>query len=150
MPLEVDDSTDDFIRSHRVARLATASPQGQPAVVPICYVFDGEHIYTPIDQKPKSVEAGLLRRVRNINDNANIALVIDDYSEDWNELTYVLIIGTAKVMSPGDSPTEHRLAVVSLREKYRQYKSMNIDDRPIIKISPVRIKRWKSAEKARQ
>jgi PPOX class probable F420-dependent enzyme len=149
MPLDIDPSTVEFIRSHRVARLATVSVEGQPAVVPICYVFDGETVYTPIDEKPKRVDAGLLKRVRNIKANANVALVVDDYSENWSELVYVLISGGAEIILPGDDASEHARAVALLREKYTQYRSMSIDERPIIKIKPARFKRWAAADKAR-
>lgn len=140
--LHIDESTEKFIREHRVARLATADRDGQPVVVPICYVFAGDHIYTPIDEKPKSVKASSLKRVRNIQSNPRVALVIDEYSEDWSKLVYVLIIGVAGVISPGEDVAEHRRAVELLREKYPQYRSMAIDERPMIKITPTRIKRW--------
>jgi PPOX class probable F420-dependent enzyme len=147
MALDIDQSTLEFIRSHRVARLATTSFDRQPAVIPICYVFDGERIYTPIDEKPKSVDAGSLKRIRNIRANPNVALVVDDYSEDWSKLVYVLISGTAEIISPSDDASEHTRAVELLREKYLQYRAMAIDDRPIIRITPSRIKRWAPGEK---
>ena len=142
MPIEIDQETLKFIRDHRVARLATAGVDRQPAVIPICYVFDGEHVYTPIDEKPKSVGAGELKRVRNIQANPNVALVVDDYLEDWSKLIYVLLRGHAEIISPSGEASEHARAVALLREKYRQYCSMRIDERPIIKITPLRIKRW--------
>jgi PPOX class probable F420-dependent enzyme len=147
MSLDIDQSTVEFIRSRRVARLATACVEGQPSVVPICYVLDGENVYTPIDEKPKSVPGGSLRRVRNIKSNPKVAIIIDEYSEDWNELVYVLISGTAEVIRPGDNASEHARVVELLREKYEQYRSMRLDDRPIIKIIPARIKRWASYNK---
>lgn len=148
MPIDIDDATRDFIRDRRVARLATADENARPAVIPICYVFDGELIYTPIDEKPKSVDAASLKRVRNIRANPNVALVVDDYSEDWSQLVYVLISGTAEIISPSDDASEHARAVELLREKYAQYRAMAIEERPIIKITPSRIKRWASGESA--
>jgi PPOX class probable F420-dependent enzyme len=138
--VEIDKDAADFIRSHRVARLATANADRQPSVVPICYVFDGKIIYTPIDQKPKRVGAGELRRVQNIQSNNRVAFVVDDYSEDWSALGYILISGTAEILSSDHS--EHSRAVDMLREKYPQYRTMKLEDRPIIKISPARIKHW--------
>lgn len=142
MALNLHRHTAEFLRSHRVARLATATVEGHPAVVPICYVFDDELIYTAIDEKPKSVAPGLLSRVRNIRANPNVAIVVDDYSEDWNELVYIMINGTAEIISPDESASEHARAVALLREKYPQYLSMKLENRPIIKIIPARIKRW--------
>jgi len=140
--MEIDQSTRDFIRDHRVARLATADGDGRPTVIPICYVFDGEHIYSPIDEKPKQVAPRRLKRVRNIETNPHVALVIDDYAEDWTTLGYVLISGLAEILLPGDHASEHARAVTLLRDKYPQYLAMAIDERMMIKLTPTRIKRW--------
>jgi PPOX class probable F420-dependent enzyme len=145
MPVDLDQQTVEFILQHRVARLATVDAEAQPMVVPVCYAFDGRRFYTPIDEKPKSVAAGDLKRVRNIKTNSRVALVIDDYSEDWSELAYVLVSGRAELIWPAASDSEHARAVTLLREKYPQYRSMAIDQRPIIKITPRRFKRWTAA-----
>jgi PPOX class probable F420-dependent enzyme len=150
MPLDIDESAQQFIRDHRVARLATSDANGQPAVVPICYAFDEEHLYVAIDEKPKSVPDLELKRVRNIRANPRVAVVVDDYSEDWSKLVYVLISGTAEIISPSENAGEHRRAVELLREKYPQYGSMKLEERPIIKITPIRIKRWAPVEKGDQ
>jgi PPOX class probable F420-dependent enzyme len=146
MALETDRNTLEFIRNHRVGRLATAGIDSQPAVIPICYVFDGGLIYTPVDEKPKSVAAGSLKRVRNIRANPKVAFVIDDYSDDWSRLAYVLVTGTAEIISTPVDASEHQRAVELLRQKYPQYRSMKLEERPIIKITPLRIKRWASGE----
>ena len=140
MLLEIDDSTRRFIVEHRVARLATADGDGGPVVIPICYAFDGESVYSPVDEKPKSVPARKLKRVRNIEINPRVSLIIDDYSEDWSKLRWVLIYGLAEIMLPHSQ--EHERAVALLREKYSQYRRMAIDERMIIKIQPTRIRRW--------
>ena len=140
MAIEIDNATRQFIREHRVARLATADADGRPSVIPICYAFDGEAIYSPIDEKPKSVAARKLKRVRNIEANPHVSLVIDDYSDDWGELVYVQVSGLADVLSAGNA--EHGRAVELLREKYPQYLEMALEERPILKFTPSRIKRW--------
>ena len=143
--MEIDIPTRDYICRHRVARLATADGAGRPSVIPICYVFDGSSIYSPIDRKPKSVAAQRLKRIRNIEENGNVSLVIDDYSDDWDKLAYVQVSGTAEVIEPErDREAEHRRAVTMLRDKYAQYRSMDIDRRPMIKITPTRLKVWRA------
>jgi PPOX class probable F420-dependent enzyme len=143
--VEIDTPTSDYISQHRVARLATADAAGRPSVIPICYVFDGSSIYSPIDRKPKSVTAHRLKRVRNIEENENVSLVIDEYSDDWNKLDYVQISGTAEVVEPDDDrEAEHKRAVKMLRDKYAQYRSMDIDRTPMIKITPTRLKAWRA------
>ena len=142
MRLEIDDSTRGFIVEQRVARLATVDGDGRPTVIPICYAFDGESIYSPIDEKPKAVAARRLKRVRNIEADPRVSLIIDEYYEDWSELRWVLINGLAEIMLPRSHASEHTHAVTLLRDKYSQYRSMAIDERMIIKIQPTGIKRW--------
>jgi PPOX class probable F420-dependent enzyme len=143
--VEIETSIKTYISDHRVARLATADAFGRPSVIPICYAFDGITIYSPIDRKPKSVSPHGLKRVRNVRENQYVCLVIDDYSDDWDVLSYVQISGTARMVEADDEPqAEHRRAVEMLREKYPQYRSMDIDRRPMIKITPTRLKAWRA------
>jgi coenzyme F420-0:L-glutamate ligase / coenzyme F420-1:gamma-L-glutamate ligase len=128
-----------FIRAARLAHLATSGLDGQPHVVPICFVFDGKHFYSPIDEKPKRTVPAKLKRVTNIQANAQAALVIDRYSEDWKRLAYVLISGKAKILHRG---AVHAGAVRHLRRKYPQYRQMAIHTRPMIQIRPVRWIFW--------
>ncbi len=147
---EVDEPTHKFIDSHRVARLATADASGQPTVVPICYAFDGKRFYSAIDEKPKTVSWGRLKRLRNIEANPRVSLVIDDYSEDWTQLSYVLVRGRAEAIEPGGRyASEHARAVELLRGKYPQYGTMAIDRRLIIRIEVTGVKYWSSARDKR-
>lgn len=144
MASAVDQEIAEFIRTHRVARLATADGDGRPLALPICYAFDGEHFYSPVDEKPKQVAPRQLKRVRNIEANPHVALVIDDYADDWSKLAYVLASGLATIIGPGTD--EHARAVRLLRDKYPQYRAMAIDERIIIKITPTRIRQWRSEQ----
>jgi PPOX class probable F420-dependent enzyme len=140
--MKIDDATREFISGHRVARFATADAEGQTAVVPVCYAIDGENIYSPVDEKPKRVAPAQLKRVRNIQANPKVSLVIDDYSEDWSKLVYVLITGRGEVIAPEEGRQEHARAVALLREKYEQYRLMAIEKSLIIKITIKSVKRW--------
>jgi len=128
-----------FLRSARVARLATADKKGVPHVIPICYVFDGKALYSPIDEKPKKSPPLLLKRIRNILENPHVAVVVDRYGENWKKLAYVLIRGRARLLSGGEN---YRKAVRLLRKKYPQYRQMKIQDRPMIRIMPTRVTSW--------
>jgi len=44
------------------------------------------HFFIPLDRKTKTVTPGDLRRVKNIEKNAKIALIIDHYREAWEKL----------------------------------------------------------------
>jgi PPOX class probable F420-dependent enzyme len=130
-----------FIHAARVAHLATAGVNGQPHVVPICFVFDGKHFYSPIDEKPKRTAPRKLKRLKNIRENPRVSLVIDRYDEDWTRLAYMLVTGKARILSSGE---KHRKAVTLLRRKYPQYRSMAIHQRPMIVIKPTRATSWGS------
>ena len=128
-----------FIRAARVAHLATADANGQPHVIPICFVLDRNEFFSPIDEKRKKTSPRTLKRLRNINENPKISLVVDRYEEDWRRLAYVLVSGTAKIILRGK---RHDRAVRLLRRKYPQYCSMALEQRPIIRISPTRAVSW--------
>ncbi len=122
-----------------MARLATTGADGQPHVVPVCYAFDGERIYSPIDEKPKRVAGMRLWRVRNVQENSRVALVADDYAEDWSKLAFVLVRGRAEIIEAGRERPE---ALRLLREKYAQYRRMDLESRPLLAITPERVVSW--------
>ena len=129
-----------FLVRQRVARLATADEGGRPHVVPVCFVYLEGRLYSPLDEKPKSVDPLSLKRVRNILANPHVSLVVDRYSEDWSELAYLLVRGRAGLVQPADPG--HPDAVDALREKYPQYREMAIDAQPLICIEPERYSDW--------
>jgi PPOX class probable F420-dependent enzyme len=128
-----------FIRAARVAHLGTADSTGQPLVIPICFAFDGKEFFSPIDEKPKQTSPKNLKRLRNIAENPKVSFVVDRYNDDWQKLAFVLVFGTARIVLGG---AKHRKAVILLRRKYPQYRSMAIDRRPMIVITPKRAKSW--------
>jgi PPOX class probable F420-dependent enzyme len=130
----------EFVHRQRVGRLATADANGHPHVVPVCYAFDSERFYTPLDEKPKRVEGKELRRVRNIEARHEASLVIDQYDDDWSRLGYVLVYGRADLVAPGDALHERALAL--LRERYAQYREMELERQFVIIITPERIVSW--------
>jgi len=129
-----------FIRAQRVARLGTSDEHGTPHLVPVCYAFDGTCCYTPLDEKPKSVAGTKLRRVRNIEARHEASLLIDQYSDDWSKLGYVLVHGRAELLAPKDEAYEH--AIKLLRMRYIQYRAMNLEQSHVIAITPDRVTSW--------
>jgi PPOX class probable F420-dependent enzyme len=113
----------EFINAHRVARLATVDVQRRPHIVPVVYAFDGARLYTPVDGKPKRIGARQLVRVRNVQSNAHVSLVIDDYAEDWRQLAWVQVHGLAEIADEGPP---FAAGVAELRSKYRQYEALPI------------------------
>lgn len=133
-----------FLDSQRVGRLATADAAGQPHVIPVCYACDDAAVYIALDAKPKRVAPQQLKRVRNMLQNPQVALVVDRYSDDWSELAYVLVRGTARLLPPED--TAHQHAVTLLRQRYTQYQAMPIHEQPVIMIEPQSVVVWGSVE----
>ena len=129
-----------FLNMERAGHLATADRLGQPHVVPVCYACDGNTLYIALDEKPKRVSAQRLKRVANILENSQVALVVDRYDDDWSRLAYVLVEGRAEILQPGD--VEHERAISLVRARYSQYRSMALESRPAIAIRPSKIVAW--------
>ena len=104
MPSRIEDA--------RVARLATVDPEGRPHVVPICFVLDSDTLYTAVDEKPKRTRA--LQRLRNIEANPRVEVLVDHYEDDWSRLWWTRLRGTARLV---DDPR----ALELLAAKYPQY-----------------------------
>ena len=128
------------LETARVARLATLDSERRPHLVPICFTCDGRVFYSAIDRKPKRVPPSRLTRLKNIQETPQVALLVDEYDEDWTRLWYVLVRGKAELVS---SSVERKKAIRSLRAKYPQYDSdMLPDDAPVLRITPVGITAW--------
>jgi PPOX class probable F420-dependent enzyme len=133
----------DLVASARVARLATADQYARPHVVPIVFVYEHPHLYSPIDSKPKKVgDWRHLRRVQNVVTNGRASVVIDVWDEDWAKLRYVLLEGTADVLESG---AERDRAVALLEAKYPQYRAMPLAGAPVIRVTVERRVEWSGA-----
>ena len=128
---------EDFVRAQRVARMATADARGRSFAVPVCFVYVSGCLYTPVDEKPKSGRR--LSRLRNIEANPQVALVFDRYEDDWERLAWVLIRGRA---SPVTDRGEKAQAAAALRRKYEQYRSMALEQLPLIRVNLERAASW--------
>ena len=104
------------VEEARVGRLATVGPGAQPHLVPCCFVLSGDVLYSAVDAKPKVSRR--LQRIRNLMANPSAALLIDHYQDDWSQLWWVRVDGSARVLSSGD---EGARALHLLAEKYAQY-----------------------------
>ena len=134
-----------FLTDARVARLATADADGRPHVIPVCFAYVsgdawGEAIYIVLDQKPKTAQLLRLRRVRNILANPQASLVVDHYDEDWQALRYILVSCRAELLTGEEEEASQAIAL--LRDKYAQYRTMELDGNPVIKLTPQRFTAW--------
>ena len=131
--------TGDLLATARVGHLATASRDGRPHVIPVCFAWVPPVIYSAIDGKPKRTT--LLRRVRNIIETGRAAFVVDRWSEDWTQLAYVLVEGPAVVLEDGRERDE---ALILLTAKYPQYDDLPLNDNPVIKLTAERTVEWRA------
>ena len=135
------------LNNSKIARLATVDPENnQPYVVPVVFVFNGTNIFIPIDDKPKkSKNLHHLKRVKNIQKNPNISFLIDTYDDkDWNNLSYLMIQGKARIVvnrlkDIDTIKTAHSL----LSEKYLQYKNLVGMGDSCIVIDIQKVIKWK-------
>ena len=139
-PTVLNEDQGAFLVRQRVARLATADASGSPHAVPVCFAFSGTSIYVALDEKPKNVPATDLKRVKNILENPEVALISDRYAEDWSLLAFVMVRGRAELLEP--DAEEHAAAVRLLRGKYHQYEAMKIEENPVIAIHPEKAVSW--------
>jgi PPOX class probable F420-dependent enzyme len=133
------DQARGFLNSHRVARFATAEHGGQPHVVPICYAVYDNSVYFTIDEKPKQLTNKPLKRIRNLQINPHVALVVDRYEEDWTQLGWVMVQGEAALLDDGE---EHTKAQRLLKARYPQLHGMQIGDLPVIAVRITRVVSW--------
>ena len=129
----------------RVARLATVDSENKPHLVPVVFVFDGKYYYVPLDEKIKKDKPERLKRVKNIQQNPNVVLLIDEYNEDWSKLRFIMIQGRASLIG---KKVQHNELVLEkahklLYRKYHQYKKIGIGE-ICIKIDPEKTIAWKN------
>ena len=116
MRLEPDEARRRFAAG-RVARLATVTPNGRPHIVPVTFAVEGDRIYSIVDTvKPKTSLS--LTRLRNIEVNPRVSLLVDAYDDGWERLWWVRADGTARIAAEG-SDWDHARTVLASR--YARY-----------------------------
>lgn len=136
MNLDPAESRHRFAGS-RVARLATVSPDVFPHIVPVTFAVDDDRVYIAIDSKPKrSMD---LKRLRNIEANPNVALLADEYDDDWSRLWWVRADGHARILAAGSEDV--RVPIERLQARYPQY-AEDAPQGPVIEVAVTRWSGW--------
>ena len=128
-----------FLAARRVGYLATADGRAIPHVVPVCFAISDGTLYITVDEKPKRAPGAKLKRVRNIEQNPNVAFVVDRYDEDWTLLGWVMLRGPAEILAGG---AEHDEAQALLRSRYPQLAAMQIAALAVIAVRVERVTSW--------
>ena len=146
-----------FATDVRSATLATVAPDGQPRLVPICFVL-GEvepghatRLYSPIDEKPKQTdEAHVLARVRDLLDRPRAAILIERWSEDWTQLGWLRLDVDGAILDPTPELEPERTAAIDhLRAKYPQYRDHRLEELPLLRFTVTRASGWGTGLSAR-
>lgn len=137
-----------LLRDARRAVLATTASDGAARLVPITFAYAGTAhepvLYSPLDDKSKSVgDPRDLARVRDIAARSRVSVLVDHWSEDWKELSWLRLHGNARLLEPHDETAEHAPAVALLRQKYAQYASHALEVRPLIRIAIDHARGWR-------
>jgi PPOX class probable F420-dependent enzyme len=120
-----------------------------PCAFAFAFAADRLAVYSALDEKPKSVaDPRDLARVRDIVARPRVTLLVDRWSEDWTQLAWLRLEGTATLLVPTDTADpEHALAVSLLRARYLQYATHELETRPVIRIAIERVSAWTAADK---
>ena len=137
-------AVEEFIERARVARLATIDSEFKPHLVPVVFVFNGNHFFIPVDEKRKTAKPEKLKRIRNIQDNPNVTLLIDEYREDWTKLAFVMIQGKASIATKEEGNIQVKQAYKKLLTKYLQYQKVSVGEMCII-ITPKKVASWRNS-----
>jgi PPOX class probable F420-dependent enzyme len=117
--------------------MTTIGAEGSAHSVPIVYVVDGDEIVSPIDHKPKSGQ--VLARVKNLERDPRVTLLVDRWDEDWTKLGWVMVRGRAVV-----DPEVPEDFIRALEDRYPQYSELLPDEGhdALIRIRPARMTWW--------
>jgi PPOX class probable F420-dependent enzyme len=131
----------------RFAVMATIRPDGRPRLVPCAFAvvdWNGTVVYSALDDKRKRVPDPLaLARVRDIRARPHVSLLVHRWAEDWARLAWLRLDGAASVMEPPSA--EHESAVRLLHDRYPQYASHRLEERPLIRIAVEAATSWSAA-----
>jgi pyridoxamine 5'-phosphate oxidase family protein len=86
-----------YLKSQRLARIATATREGKPDVSPVAFEFDGMHFFIGSHSQDIFLST---RKYKNVRDgNKEVALVIDDLEsvQPWKPRA-MKINGTAEIV----------------------------------------------------
>jgi PPOX class probable F420-dependent enzyme len=125
------------VAAARVARLATLRPDGSARLVPITFVLLDGLVCSAVDEvKPK--RSARLARLDDVRSDPRAAVLVDSYVEDWAQLWWVRIDGTAEIHETGELATLARAALV---DKYPLYVA-SPPQGPVLALTPTRWAGW--------
>lgn len=123
----------------RVGRMGLLDEEGAPRVLPVTFVVAEGRIWSAIDQKPK--RAGEPARLRFLRRDPRAALTVDRYSDNWEELAWVQVLGTVRILDLAEGAA----GLGALSAKYEQYREKRPPG-PLLALRPERYLWWRAAD----
>jgi len=129
----------------RVARLGTVDQKGRAHIVPIVFANTAHEIFFVVDNKTKKGHD--LKRLKNIANNPRVTLLADCFSEDWSQLSYLIIYCKARILGLGKELPRKQKFARSLLKKYTQYSKgpyfpTDINEAVFVELIPIRAVYW--------
>jgi PPOX class probable F420-dependent enzyme len=140
-PTELVAWANELLRTERVGRLGLLDDEGAPRVLPVTFVLAEGRIWSAIDQKPK--RAAEPARLRFLRRDSRVALTVDRYSDDWEELAWVQVLGSVRIVEVSDGAP----GLEALSAKYRQYRE-DAPPGPLLALEPERYLWWRAGDPA--
>ncbi len=131
-----------MLETERVGRLGLLDEEGAPRVLPVTFALADGVIWSAIDQKPKRTEEPA--RLRFLRRDPRAALTVDRYSDDWDQLAWVQVLGSVRILDA----SEGTAGLAALSEKYEPYRE-EAPPGPLLALEPKRYVWWRAADPPR-
>jgi PPOX class probable F420-dependent enzyme len=129
----------ELLETARVGRLGLLDLDGAPRVLPVTFAVAEGRIWSAIDSKPK--RAAEPARLRFLRRDPRAALTVDRYSDDWDELAWVQVLGSVEIVQ-----VSHGAAgLAALSVKYESYREESPPG-PLLSLQPDRFLWWRAAD----
>ena len=137
---EITPQAEEFLTRRLLGRLATASPDGQPHVVPVWFLWEDGAAWISSYRST--------RKVIDLERNPKCALVVDVEEADGG-LTAVMLEGRAELVNTPQEAVKQRIERVyakylgteGMLEKDPQ-EWLNSPENVLVKLTPARVKAW--------
>lgn len=122
----------EFLSSHELCRLATASKDAKPHVVPVVYTLDGDDIIIAVDYGTK--------KLKNLRENRRVALVVDEYDPTSGN-GGVMAEGSCEILERG---VEYLRLLKILFDRFEFYRNnpWKEGECPIVRVRPEKCVLW--------
>jgi PPOX class probable F420-dependent enzyme len=137
-PTELVAWANELLETARAGRLGLLDEEGAPRVLPVTFAVAGGRIWSAIDQKPKRAKEPA--RLRFLRRDPRAALTVDRYSDDWEQLAWVQVLGRVEIVDVSDGAA----GLEALRKKYEPYRD-EVPPGPLLALEPQRYLWWRAA-----